>query len=89
MNFCSGYSRFGTNTDKAYGIPRNETKGKARQGKARQGKGNETKRNEMIKKILHKQKGTMALRIIPGLSSKTVLARWRRIGYRRNKALVR
>ena len=47
----------------AYGIPRNETK-----------------RNEMkIKKILHKQKGTMALRIIPGLSSKTVLARWRQI----------
>ena len=40
---------------------------------------NETKRNEMIKKILHKQKGTMALRIIPGLSSKTVLARWRQI----------
>ena len=36
---------------------------------------NETK----IKKILHKQKGTMALRIIPGLSSKTVLARWRQI----------
>ena len=32
-----------------------------------------------IKKILHKQKGTMALRIIPGLSSKTVLARWRQI----------
>ena len=53
-------------------------------------KRNETKRNEMkIKKILHKQKGTMALRIIPGLSTKTVLARWRRIGYRRNKALVR
>ena len=45
-------------------------------------KRNETKRNEMknmIKKILHKQKGTMALRIIPGLSSKTVLARWRQI----------
>ena len=40
------------------------------------------KRNEMknmIKKILHKQKGTMALRIIPDLSSKTVLARWRQI----------
>ena len=56
----------------AYGIPRNETK-------RNETKRNETKRNEMIKKILHKQKGTMALRIIPGLSSKTVLARWRQI----------
>ena len=66
----------------AYGIPRNETK-------RNETKRNETKRNEtknMIKKILHKQKGTMALRIIPGLSSKTVLARWRRINNRRNKA---
>ena len=58
---------------RAYGIPRNETK-------RNETKRNETKRNEMkIKKILHKQKGTMALRIIPGLSSKTVLARWRQI----------
>ena len=45
----------------------------------RETKRNETKQNEMIKKILHKQKGMMALRIIPGLSSKTVLARWRQI----------
>ena len=66
---------------------RNETK--RNEMKRNEMKRNETKRNEMIKKILHKQKGTMALRIIPGLSSKTVLARWRRIGYRRNKALVR
>ena len=58
----------------AYGIPRNETK--RNETKRNEMKRNETKRNEMkSKKILHKQKGTMALTIIPGLSSKTVLAR--------------
>ena len=56
------------------------SKGLRYSAKRNETKRNETKRNEMkIKKILHKQKGTMALRIIPGLSSKTVLARWRQI----------